>query len=72
MAGQLGTTGGDEQARWLKEASTSVKRNAFFMKRALVRIVWQASERWLVKRSKLLAGATRAMRASSSIDQRAW
>lgn len=28
----------DEQAKWLQEAGTSVKRNAFYMKRALVRI----------------------------------
>lgn len=26
----------DEQAKWLQDASTSVKRNAFYMKRALV------------------------------------
>ena len=29
-------TSDQEQQKWLDEASTSVKRNAFFMKRALV------------------------------------
>lgn len=35
-------TSDQEQQKWLDEASTSVKRNAFFMKKALVRfmLVW--------------------------------
>jgi len=28
----------EEQVKWLQDASNSVKRNAFYMKRALVRV----------------------------------
>ena len=41
MCGQVGPPDGpvvpDEQAKWLQDAGNSVKRNAFYMKRALVR-----------------------------------